>query len=186
MVQIDQQRTWAKVEQRLATETDPVLRRNLELLLQHMKAEATLDMDPLMATVSEQARYTQFGRGHVIEGKAAVRQFYEDFAASGAHKLSLDIDRLVVDRDCILTEGLMRMAYPGATLRAMGIDVDEPDAYYLYETHMAIVWPIDEDGLFIGEDSYTGVDGFAGIAGRKLDGSEIVTYEPPQLAGQTS
>src|SRR6266566_3913804 len=77
------------------------------------------------------------------KGKAEVQQFYENFAASGAHKLHHDIDRLIVDRDCILTEGVMRMAYPGRTLVAMGVDVDDPDADYLYETRMAIVWPID-------------------------------------------
>jgi hypothetical protein len=179
MTIVDQNTTWAKVEARLATEVDPVLRRNLELLLQHMKAEASLDMEPLMATVSEQARYTMFGDADsVIEGKPAVRQFYEDFAASGAHKLSLDIDRLVVDRHCILTEGVMRIAYPGRTLQAMGIEVGDLDADYLYQSHMAVIWPIGEDGLFVGEDSYVGGDGFEGIADRKLSPSDIVPYEP--------
>ena len=179
MTVIDQNTTWAKIEQRLATEDDPTLRRNLELLLQHMKAEARLAMEPLMATISEEARYTMFGDADsVIEGKPAVRKFYEDFAASGAHKLSLDIDRLVVDRHCILTEGVMRMAYPGRTLEAMNIEVDDVDAYYLYQSHMAVIWPIGEDGLFVGEDSYVGGDGFEGIADRKLSASDIVLYEP--------
>jgi hypothetical protein len=178
MTVIDQNLTWRKVEDRLATETDPVLRRNLELLLQHMKAEATLDMERLMATVSENALYQNFTPGGTdLVGKAAVRQFYENFAASGAHKLHLDIDRLVVDRECILTEGVMRMAYPGRTLQATGIDVDDPDAYYLFETRMAIIWPIGDDGLFIGEDSYVGSDGFAGIAERKIDPAEIRLYQ---------
>jgi len=179
MTIVDQNTTWAKVEGRLATENDPVLRRNLELLLRHMKAEASLDMELLMATVSEQARYTMFGDSNsVIEGKPAVRKFYEDFAASGAHKLSLDIDRLVVDRHCILTEGVMRIAYPGRTLEAMGIEVEDLDACYLYQSHMAVIWPIGEDGLFVGEDSYVGGDGFEGIADRKLSPSDIVPYEP--------
>src|SRR5207302_1679065 len=77
------------------------------------------------------------------QGKDGVRAFYERFVASGAGRLQLDIDRLVVDRDCILTEGVMRMAYPGRTLRAMGIDVDDPDAHYLYEARMATLWPFD-------------------------------------------
>jgi hypothetical protein len=111
-------------------------------------------------------------------GKAAVQKFYEDFAASGAQKLQLDIERLIVDRDCILTEGVMRMAYPGRTLSARGIEVDDLDADYLFETRMAVVWPIDEHGLFIGEDSYTAGDGFAGIAERKIDPSEVVVYRP--------
>lgn len=179
MTVIDQNKTWTKVEERLATEDDPARRRNLELLLQHMKAEASLDMERLMATVSEQARYTMFGDSDsMVEGKPAVRKFYEDFAASGAHKLSLDIDRLVVDRHCILTEGLMRIAYPGRALEAMGIEVEDLDAYYLYQSHMAIIWPIGEDGLFVGEDSYVGGNGFEGIADRKLNPSDIVLYEP--------
>jgi hypothetical protein len=181
MTVIDQRVTWRLVEQRLETETDPVLRRNLELLLQHQKAEAALDMEPLMATVSENARYESFtggaGMGTLV-GKGEVRAFYEAFAASGAHKLQLDTDRLVVDKHCILTEGVMRMAYPGKTLLARGIEVDDAEAYYLFETRMAIIWPIGDDGLFIGEDSYVGGDGFAGIADRKLDPADIVTIQP--------
>jgi hypothetical protein len=186
MALIDQNLTWKKVEERLAIETDPVLRRNLEVLLQHMKAEALLDMEALMATVSERAHYHSYTGdpdSPSPEGKAAVQQFYENFAASGAGKLHLDIDRLVVDRDCILTEGVMRMAYPGRTLAAMGIAVDDAAADYLYETRMAIVWPIDEDGLFLGEDAYTENDGFAGIAGRKIDPADVVVYRPDALSG---
>jgi hypothetical protein len=178
MAVIDQHVTWRKVEERLARETDPILIRNLETLLVHMKAESALDMEPLMSTVSERAVYQNFAGGNEIAGKAAVRKFYEDFAASGAQKLQFDIDRLVVDRECILTEGVMRMAYPGRTLAGHGIIVDDPDADYLFETRMAILWPIDEHGLFIGEDSYTSGDGFAGIADRKLDPSDIVVYNP--------
>jgi hypothetical protein len=179
MAVIDQHTTWAKVEARLATETDPTLRRNLELLLEHMKAEATLDMERLMATVSEAALYQNFAPGGTdIVGKPAVQRFYEQFAASGAHRLHLDVDRLVVDKECILTEGVMRMAYPGRTLLATGRPVEDPDAFYLFEARMAILWPIGDDGLFIGEDSYVGADGFDGIADRRIDLADIVMYRP--------
>jgi hypothetical protein len=176
---IDPTVTWRKAEERLAAETDPVLRGNLELLIEHMKAEASLDLDRLMATVSPSARYVFFGdEDRELDGKDAVRGFYTDFAASGAHKLQFDVDRLVVDRSCILTEGTMRMAYPGRTLAGHGIEVDDPDAHYLYEARMAVIWPIADDGLFVGEDSYTGGDGFAGIADRKLAPSDIAPWEP--------
>ena len=49
---IDQRVTWAAVEDRLATETDPILRRNLEVVLRHMKAEAVGDIDGLLETLS--------------------------------------------------------------------------------------------------------------------------------------
>jgi hypothetical protein len=178
MPTIDQAVTWAKVEERLATETDPVLRRNLEIVLAHMRAEAEGDLDGLLATLSDDVAYHAYSVPDLPEvnpvGKAGVRKFYSDFIASGATKLQLDIDRLVVDRDCVLTEGTMRMAYPGRTLAARGITVDDPDAFYLYETRMAVLWPLDEHGLVLGEDTYTSGDGFAGIAGRKLRAGDIV------------
>ena len=39
---------------------------------------------------------------------------------------------------------------------------------------MATLWPFDENGMVLGEDTYTGGDGFAGIESRKLDPSDIV------------
>ena len=58
---IDPNRTWAKVEERLAVETDPVLRRNLETVLEHMKAEAVGDIDGLLATLSDDVAYHAYG-----------------------------------------------------------------------------------------------------------------------------
>ena len=66
----------------------------------------------------------------------------------------------------------MRIAYPGAIVQMLGHDVDDPSAYYLYEARMAVFWPID-DGLVAGEETYTGGDGFAGIAARKLGRAEL-------------
>jgi ketosteroid isomerase-like protein len=172
---IDPNRTWEKVEARLASEDDPVLRRNLETVLAHMKAEAAGDLDGLLDTLSDDVHYHAYGADEALSprGKAAVRGFYEAFIASGAERLQFDIDRLVVDRDCVLTEGLMRMAYPGRTLMARGVTVDDPDAYYLFEARMATLWPMDADGLARGEDTYTAGDGFAGIAQRKLAPEDI-------------
>ena len=73
----------------------------------------------------------------------------------------------------------MRIAYPGRTLAAMGIEIDDPDAFYLFETRMGVVWPVDPDsGLLVGEETYTSTDGFAGIADRKLTLADIAPLEP--------
>ena len=50
---IDQAVTWRKVEERLATESDPVLRRNLETILAHMKSESAGDIDGLLDTLAD-------------------------------------------------------------------------------------------------------------------------------------
>ena len=132
---IDPNGTWRKVEERLTVESDPRLRRNLEVVLEHMRAEAVGDLDRLMATVSEAAHWHAYGSPleNSPESKPTVRRYYEGIIASGISRLEFDIDRLVVDRDCIVTEGTMRMAWPGATLAAVGIAVENESASYLYE-----------------------------------------------------
>jgi hypothetical protein len=174
-MKIDQRLTWKKVEARLATETDPVLRRNLETVLAHMKSEAAGDLEGLMKTVAPEPAYHQYSGGpdDGPKGREAVRQFYQSFIEADCWRLCMDVERLVVDRDCVITEGPMAIAYPGKVLNAMGHAVDDPEAYYLYQTRMLIVWPMDENGLVIGEDSYVSGDGFEGIAGRKLDPADL-------------
>ena len=112
-MKLDPSKTWRLVEARLAREQNPRRRRNLETVLAHMHAEADGDLDRLMATVSDAAIYHAYASDDPIfspRGKEEVRRFYQNFVASGAHRLEFDVDRLIVDDDCILTEGTMRIA----------------------------------------------------------------------------
>jgi hypothetical protein len=178
-MRIDPSNTWRKVEERLKWETEPRRRRNLATVLAHMKAETVGDLEGLMATITtrHEPQYHAYGTEDPVlnpKGRDAVRQFYAAFVAAGAVKLELDVDRLVVDEDCVVTEGLMKIAYPGQLLKLMGHEVPDESAAYLFRTRMCIVWPMDEDGLVIGEDTYAEGDGFAGIAERKLGLGDIV------------
>lgn len=183
MATIDPARTWAPVQARLEVETDPVIRRNLEQVIAHMRAEAVADIDGVVATLSDRPRYRTHGNGERPEmnpdNTDAVRAFYDlTIVQTGAHRLELAVDRVIADRSAVFTEGVMRIAYPGATLRAMGIDVADPDRYHLFEARMAVVWPVDPDnGRLVGEEVYTVGDGFDGIADRPLDPIDII--EPP-------
>lgn len=172
--------TWRLVQERMESETDPVIRRNLELVLEHMKAEAQGDVEGVVATLCETPRYI----AHDAPGDAslnpsgskdAVRAFYDmTIVQTGAHQLELACDRVIADREAVMTEGVMRMAYPGRTLADFGIAVDDPDAYYIYQTRMSVVWPIDPaSGMLLGEETYTGTDGFQGIAERKISAGDI-------------
>ena len=173
--------TWRLLQERMEREQDPKTRRNLELVLQHMKSEAQGDIEGVVATLCEKPVYI----AHDVPDepsmnpsgdKDAVRGFYDlTIVQTGAHQLELNCDRIIADHEAVVTEGVMRMAYPGATLTAMGVEVDDPDAYYLYQTRMSVVWPVDaESGLLRGEETYTGTDGFAGIAERKITAEDIV------------
>jgi SnoaL-like domain len=170
---VDKTKTWRKVEDRLAAETSPRKRALLENVLAHMKAEAVPDLEGLMVTLSAQPDYHFWGPTGDTgpKGTDAVRSFYTAFANSGAHRLEYDVQRIVVDDDCVVLEGVMRIIYPGATLAAMGRPVDDPNGWYLYEDRMVTFWPYDADGLLVGEDSYTVGVGFENM--RKLAVDEI-------------
>ncbi|MFT4518440.1 MAG: hypothetical protein ACI9JM_000821 [Halioglobus sp.] len=181
-MKIDPRKNWALAEKRLATESDPICKRNLAVVLAHMKAEATLDFEGLLATVAEDAKYHFFGSEDDEafagpKGKENIEAFYKMIIEIGLSRIEHNIDRIVVDRFGVTTEGNMRIAYPGSLLQAMGHSVDDPDALYMYETQQMIVWPIDDAGLIAGEDSYSGQDGFLGIENRKLEPGDIYTFD---------
>jgi hypothetical protein len=172
--------TWRLVQQRMEAETDPVVRRNLELVCQHMQAEARGDIEGVVATLCDKPVYKVHNRPDDVAmnpagDKDAVRAFYDlTIIQTGAHQLELDCDRVVADRESVMTEGTMRIAYPGATVAAMGVEVDDVDAYYLYEARMNIVWPVDpESAMLVGEETWTATDGMEGIANRKLGPNDI-------------
>lgn len=153
---IDPTRTWQPLEERLAATTDERHREVLSIVIEHMKAEAEPDMDRLMATLSPNPDYHFWYANTDMGPKTTegVRAYYTAFVASGANTLVFEIDRLAVDDNLVMTEGWMKMIYPGASAEAIGVEVDDPDADYLLLFRQLINWPIDEDGLILGEDAY--------------------------------
>lgn len=178
---IDPNRTWVLVEQRIAEEPDPGRRRSLELVRDHMKAEARADIDGVLATLCDAPRYVTHAAPddpglNPSGSKDAVRAFYDrTIVQTGAHRLEFPVERIVVDDGAVVTEGVMRMAYPGRTLAAIGIEVPDPDLHYVMESRMLVVWPVDPaSGLLTGEEVYSSGDGFEGIAGRPVSLDQIV------------
>ena len=51
-MKLDPNNTWTLVEKRLTEEQDPIVRRNLELVLEHMKCEAKADIEGVVAKIS--------------------------------------------------------------------------------------------------------------------------------------
>ncbi|MFC9894258.1 nuclear transport factor 2 family protein [Nocardia sp. NPDC127579] len=156
MAVIDPTRTWALVEQRLTATTDARQRRVLGIVLEHMKAEAVPDLDGLMRTLVSEPAYHFWNAGQDIgpKGYDGVRGYYADFVASRSNVLEFEIDRLVVDDDCVVTEGYLKQIYPGAYADRIGLPVDDPEADYLVVFRQLLLWPVTADGLIRGEDSY--------------------------------
>ena len=176
---IDPRKNWALAEKLLSDERDPRRRRNLETIVAHAKAETKPDFEALMATVAPNASYTSYAAGAGAEnsptGKDGVAAYYQGIVGAGCHFIEHDVERIAVGDDVITTEGDMKMAYPGAVLSAMGIEVPDESGLYVYESRLIIVWEFDEDGRVLCEDSYSGGDfpGFDGIADRPITRDEI-------------
>lgn len=182
MALIDPTRNWAMLEQRIADEPDPINQRNLRTMLDHSRSELAGAFDETLAGMTDDAQHISYNNPddplQNPKGKDAIRAYYDRLLAFDLLKMQVQVDRLLVTHTHAVRDGILRMAYPAAVLAHTGIEVDDPDAYYLYETRMAQFWPFDEKGLCQGEHTYTVGNGFAGIAGRKLRDGDIVPTPP--------
>ena len=182
---IDCRKNWRLAEDLWAEEKDPRRRRILETLIAHAKAEAAADFPALMETVSPEAHYRSYAtpdpatnEAQSPRGKEAVAAYYSGIVESGCHFIEHDVDRMAVGSDTLTTEGELKMAYPGVVLGAMGIEVPDPAARYLYQQRLLIVWGFDEEGRVLCEDSYSGGGaGFEGIDLRPIDADQIYRFE---------
>ena len=156
---IDATSTWRTVDDRLATETDPHRRPALGNLREHMIGEATGDLPRVLATLTDDPAYHFWAPAGDWGPKSrdAITDYYTGLFAADAGRLEFEIEHLVVDDDCIVNEGTLRMIAPAAFWRERSYPgVDEGDGWYLMAARMTIIWPVGADGRLVGEDSYTG------------------------------
>ena len=165
------------VDARLARTTDPRHLQVLHVLRDHLYAECTKDFPLLLSTLSADPNY-QFwiegaGFGAGPKGLAAVTEHYENLYRENRHVCDYRIERIVVDDDCIVTEGWFDQVFPGRVLEGRGATIDDPDAVYVLRMRLLLLWPFDADGKLVGEDSYANGTMYAPENIRKLAADEI-------------
>ena len=149
-------RSWHLLSERLAGETDERLRSNLAVVKRHVASEVAGDLEGLMATLVPEPEYQFLGApqlGGDCKGYEPVRALYEAANNKGRNRREYDITHIVVDRETVVTEGILRHATLGSDLMAQGFgdDAVEPGGWYLTEDVTLIVWPINVHGLITGE-----------------------------------
>jgi hypothetical protein len=168
---------WRIVQQRLDRTTNPRHVQLLSVLRDHLKAEATADFDLLLSTLAPNPEYkfwvdgSGFGAGP--RGLAAVTAHYQNLYVENRHVCQFDIDRIIVDDDCVVTEGPFTQLYPGWVLKSRGADVDDENAVYQVTMQLALFWPFDADGKLTGEDSYSDGQMFAPHRIKKVDPADV-------------
>jgi len=175
---INPYRGWQALEARLQTTTDPRLRQVLEVVRDHLKGEALGDFDLLMSTLADDPQYHFWGAGPGNfsggpKGYDAVVAHYRGVYEENRQVVDWNIERIVVDTHCVVTEGPYRQLYPGRAVQARGIEVDDPDAVYEASQRLVIFWPFNDEGKLIGEDCYGDSSMFGEGRLRKLDPSEV-------------
>jgi hypothetical protein len=157
---IDQTKTFRLLEEGIAKTTNPRHLLMLNRLLQHAMGEAKPDLDLVMSTLCPNPRYIAWGAPEDFSpaGLQAVRAFYEETIVKGGQFcLEMDMDRIVVDDETIVTEGYFRSVYYGADAAKRGFPADDPTGFYLLKLRMLIVWPFDAEGFIKGEESYSAI-----------------------------
>lgn len=149
--------SWELLARRAAAETDARRRAHLRTVLRHLVVEVGGDLDATMATLVPEPEYRVWGATDHAgpKGQAAVRAMYEASFGKGKNRLEFAVDRVMVDDEAVLTEGVFRHAYRGAILAADGIGPGlAPEARYLVEYRALVVWVMTPHSLILGEDTY--------------------------------
>jgi hypothetical protein len=153
--------SWQLLLDAIDAETDPKRRRNLEIVAKHVVYEVAGDIPALMTTLVREPVYHFWGPTDTepAQGAAAVQAHYQRLIDIGKNRLDFDITRVIADHRHVVTEGDFRFAHLGsqvADLPNPPVGLIDPDARYLVATHCLIVWPINDDGLILGEDVFAG------------------------------
>ena len=166
-----------------AAENEPDARRKGLILevARHMETEITGQLEPLMATLTAEPVYHFWGPGDpmVLQGADAVRGFYSDMISRGGQQFEVVVENIVASDSHVVTEGQVKQVYPGAAVKAMGInEVDgtavTDDSLWLSNAQLITVWPADADGKLIGEDIYFGENPMATL--KPISREELPPY----------
>lgn len=159
-IAIDPYRSWQALEDRASRETNELHRALITRVRDHMELEIRGDLDPLMDTLVADPVYHFWNENpFVLEGRPAVRAFYENMIAAGGNQFQVVVDRILVEDGGVVTEGQVRQLYRGPQVIAMGVTeldgdpVTENDLI-LTSTQLLTVWPAGEDAKLVGEDIY--------------------------------
>jgi hypothetical protein len=159
-IAIDPHRSWLALEARAAQETSELHRALIMEVRNHMEFEIKGDLDPLMDTlVADPVYHFWNDNPFVLEGRPAVRAFYENMITAGGNQFQVVTQRILVDDGGVVTEGQVKQIYRGTQALAMGVAEleDRPivdEDLILTTTQLLTVWPAGEGAKLVGEDIY--------------------------------
>lgn len=110
-----------------------------------------------------------------LEGQEQVKGLYDMWAQTHQSIFYVEEEQIAVADNFIASVATAQQQMLGHALLANGVEVDEPDAYYLYKARTQMVWPYDDRGRMIGEDVWQTDNDKAEIT--KLDAADVLTTQ---------
>lgn len=143
----------------LETTKDPLHRQILENYRRHAILAVTGDWEGIFDDDScvEEPIYELNLTGYdgvVARGKDEVRAVYRQLAEDDQTVMILDDEVLMVSDWGLASEAFFNTYIRGRNLIEKGVEVDDPQGYYVMRQKFAMMWPYDERGRMIGEHVY--------------------------------
>jgi hypothetical protein len=129
---------------------------------------------PQMTVETPVYHFRVFGINQTLTGREAVEGVYAEWARTGQCIMFPEDEQIAVADNFIASvtpAGYQQM--PGTVLRALGFDVDDEAATYVYKAAEQMIWPYDDRGRLIGEDVWETEPESAEII--KLDPADVIT-----------
>ncbi|MBM0123336.1 hypothetical protein [Pimelobacter simplex] len=160
MIELNRSHLVDFITERLATTESARQRSMLERMRVHAAAERDGDLETLVGTLGEATNYHFWELSGDVgpKTKEGVTEYYRNLVENNGHVLEFFCERMVVDDDCIVIEGVLTLIQPGALMvqHPMAAGFAEADKNYLIKMRNVIFWSFDEDLMIVAEDSYSG------------------------------
>ena len=151
--------TISAADRLLETTTNPLHRQILENYRRHAILEVCGEWEDIFVpemTVEHPVYYfnvTGF-EGNKAEGPEEVQAIYRTLAETQTGVQVVEDERLMVSDWGFASDSTFNTYYRGFNLIEVGIQVDDPDGYFIMRQKYVMIWPYDERGRMIGEQVY--------------------------------
>jgi hypothetical protein len=127
-------------------------------------------------TVAEPVYHFNYaGIVETLRGQEQIKALYDAWAKTHQSIFWVPDEQVAVADNFVATVATAHQQVLGAALVENGVEVDDPDAYYVYKARTEMIWPYDDRGRMIGENVWECDPADAEVT--KLDPADVMTTQ---------
>jgi len=185
MAKLDLMQLTVAADELLEVTENPLQRQILEVYRRHVLLEVAGRWEEIFAPdmivehpiyrINAAISLNDAGATEVFDGMREVKAFYEALMENGAPVMTVEQQSLAVADWGYANECILHHQVPGAALLGMGVDVDDPQAFYVQSYYIVAVWHHDSRGRLIGEHLYEAKPGSRTVV--KLAPEDVISQQ---------